>query len=125
MPDFDTRELGSLAQDFTAAGTKVIPALVPVASKAGVNIKRTMKSDASGHDHLPGLASKVNYEVSVHPLSVEVEVGFVDEGQGELANIAAYGSVNNAPVMDITRGLNEEVPRFMKAAAMAAAKALD
>ena len=121
---FDHSELDALARDLMAAPLKVIPALVPVANKAGVNMKRVMKSDASGHRHLPGLASKVNYEVDVAAGSITVEVGFVDEGQGELANIAAFGTSKNAPVMDITRGLTEEVPNFMRWCAKVGSEAL-
>ena len=121
---FDHSELDALARDLMAAPLKVIPALVPVANKAGVNMKRVMKSDASGHRHLPGLASKVNYEVEVDAASLTVEVGFVDEGQGELANIAAFGTSKSAPVMDITRGLTEEVPNFMRWCAKVGGEAL-
>ena len=121
---FDHSELDALARDLMAAPLKVIPALVPVANRAGVNMKRVMKSDASGHGHLPGLASKVNYKVEVAAGSITVEVGFVDEGQGELANIAAFGTSKNAPVMDITRGLTEEVPNFMRWCAKVGSEAL-
>lgn len=117
-------ELDRLAGDLTVAPARVVDALIPTANKAGVNIKRRMGRDASGHAHLPGLASKVAYEVTRHLSSVEVEVGFRDEGQGELANIAAFGSVNNAPVMDITAGLTEELPKVTRFAAVAAVEAL-
>lgn len=125
MPDFDTRELDSLATDFTVAASRVVPALVPVAQRAGVNMKRQMKRDASGHSHLPALPRYVEYDVTHSPLSVTVEVGFRKEGQGNLANIAAFGSANNAPVMDITAPLAAELPKFVAFAAKAAAEALN
>ena len=124
MPDFDTSELSALANDLMAAPAKVIPALVPVAYKAGMNMKRIMKADASGHRHLATLPGKVEYVVTQNASSIEIEVGFRDEGQGELANIAAFGSSNNAPVMDITHGLTEEVPKFVRWVAQAGAEAL-
>lgn len=120
----DHRELDALARDLIAAPAQVIPAILPTAHRAAANMKRIMRSDASGHDHLPGLAAKVEYTVTPSPSSVEIEVGFRDEGQGELANIAAFGSVNNAPVMDITRGLTEETPKLVRFAAQAAVKAI-
>ena len=126
MPDrhFDHSELDALAASLAAAPAKILPALVPVANKAGVNVKRIMKADASGHRHLPGLAAKVAYDVDSTPTSVTVEVGFIDEGQGELANIAAFGTSKNPPVMDITHGLTEEAPHFAAWVAKAAAEAL-
>ncbi len=114
MLEFDTRELDRLARDFTTAPAKVIPAIVPVAHRAGAKIKASMRKDAAGHRHLPGLPRFVEYDVDVAPTSVTVEVGFRKEGQGNLANVAAYGTSNNAPVMDVTRGLRDEVPDFMR-----------
>lgn len=124
MPDFDTRELDKLATDFAVAAAKIVPALVPVANKAGLNMKQQMAADASGHRHLAGLPRFVEYDVTVRPTSVEVEVGFRKEGAGNLANIAAFGTAKNAPVMDITAPLNKELPRFMQFIARAAAEAL-
>ena len=126
MPDLriDASELDALARDFALAGAKVIPAILPTAHRAGNNIKRVMKKDADGHSHLPGLPRYVEYDIETTATSVTIDVGFRKEGQGNLANIAAFGSVNNAPVMDITRGLTEEVPNFMKWAARLAAEAL-
>lgn len=121
---FDTSELDALAREFMAAPARIIPALVPTANRAGNNIKRTMKKDASGHGHLPGLSTMVEYDVDVNPTSISVEVGFRKEGQGNLANVAAFGTTNNAPVMDITRGLVEEVPKFMRWVAQVGAEAM-
>ena len=125
MPSlFDASELDALARDFMAAPAKVIPAIVPVANKAGVSMKGVMRRDASGHSHLPGLSRTVEYDVSVDASSVTVEVGFRKQGQGNLANIAAFGTSNNAPVMDITRGLTVEVPKFVRWVAQVGAEAL-
>lgn len=117
MPDgfsIDTHELDQLARDLMAAQSKIIPALVPVANKAGVNIKKAMKADASGHYRLGGLPAAVSYAVETGATSLEVAVGFDKKGQGKLANIAAFGTSTQAPVMDITRGLKVEVPSFVK-----------
>lgn len=121
MPDFETSQLDALARDFLAAPAKVIPAIMPSAVRAANNMKRTLKKDSAGHSHLPGLASKVEYDIATSPTSITIEVGFRDEGQGELAGIAAFGSVNSAPVLDVTRGLTEEAPKFAAWAARLAA----
>ena len=120
----DHRSLDALAGDLLAVPARVIPAILPTANRAGLNIKRRMSKDVSGHPHLSALPRTVEYEVTPKPSSVEIEVGFRDEGQGELANIAAYGSVNNAPIFDITAGLTEELPTFVRHAAIAAVKVL-
>lgn len=124
MAEWDTSELAALAVSLRLAPVKAMAAIVPVAGKAGVNMKASMRRAASGHSHLPGLSRYVEYDVTSSPLEVSVEVGFRKEGQGNLANIAAFGSVNNAPVMDITKPLNDEVPAFMRWASKAAGEAL-
>jgi hypothetical protein len=124
MLSFDHSELDALALDLVKAPARVLPAIIPAVNRAGMKIKATMKADASGHRHLPDLARTVGYDVTVSPLSASVEVGFAKTGQGNLANIAAFGTSNNAPVMDITRGLYEELPFFMRAIAKAGADAL-
>ena len=124
MLNFDHSELDALAADLVKAPAKVLPAIVPVVNRAGVKIKATMKSDASGHRHLPGLSRAVGYDVDVTATTASVEVGFAKQGQGNLANIAAFGTSNNAPVLDITRGLYEELPYFMRAVAKAGTEAL-
>lgn len=77
----DMSEVAALAAALAAAPAKVMPAVIPVASKAGVNIKRVANADASGHRYLPGLSRAVEYELSVTPSSVSVEVGFAKRGQ--------------------------------------------
>lgn len=120
----DSSEVHALAARFYAAPPRVMVAIVPVAERAGVAMKKTMKADASGHRHLPGLAAHVNYSIDAGPMQVAVAVGFTKSGQGNLANIAAFGTVRNGPVMDITRGLRDEVPKFTKWVAKAGAEVL-
>lgn len=121
---FDASQLDRLARELAAAPTKVVAAIVPTAHRAGVNMKRTMAKDASGHGHLPDLARHVEYDVDVAATSVTIDVGFRKEGQGNLANIAAFGTSDTPPVMDITHSLTEEVPNFMRWVAKAGAEAL-
>lgn len=92
---WDTDEFDRLSVDLSRAPSRMQRSASKVLF-VGINkAKRNLKRMASGHDYLPHLASHVEYE-SHGPL--EYEVGFNDVGQGELANIAVYGSVNNAPV---------------------------
>lgn len=126
MPDllFDHGEVDRLAADLLLSPARLMAALVPGAQKAGVSMKSDMKRAASGHKHLAGLPRFVEYDVDAGVREVSVEVGFRKEGQGDLANIAAFGSVNNAPVMDITQPLTKEAPQFVRWCAQVAAKAL-
>ncbi len=120
--NFDTSELDALADDLVKSARAV--AVEGVMKRAAVNIKRTMKEDATGHRRLKGLPSKASYDIAATPVEVSIVVGFEKKGQGNLANIAAFGSRNNAPVMDITRGLRLEVPHVEKWLAKPAKDAL-
>lgn len=124
MPDFDTSELTDLAAAFDSAAPRLMRALRPVAERAGVGMKKRMVAQASGHRRLAGLPRTVEYDVDQGVTSISVDVGFRKEGQGNLANIAAFGTSDMAPVMDIIAPLKAEVPLFMRFAAKAAAEVL-
>lgn len=124
MPDFDTSELMALADSFGDASPRLMRALRPVVERAGVGMKKRMVSQASGHRGLGGLPATVEYDVDQGLRFISVEVGFRKEGQGNLANIAAFGTSDTPPVMDITAPLTAEVPLFMRFAAKAAAEAI-
>lgn len=124
MAEWDASEVHALAASMKLAPARVIAAARPVVERAGANMKASMRRAASGHSHLPGLARTVEYDVKTQPTEISVEVGFRKQGQGNLANIAAFGSVNNAPVMDITSPLADEVPRFLAWASKAVAEEL-
>ena len=122
MPDFDTSELIKLADQLGDASPRLIRALRPTVERAGVGIKKRMQRAASGHRRLAGLPSTVEYDVDQGLRSISVEVGFRKEGQGNLANIAAFGTSDTPPVFDITAPLAAEVPLFMRFAAKAASE---
>ena len=125
MPDMDSSQVRLLASRLAFAPARVAPALLPVAHRAGNNLKRTLRTDASGHRRLGGLAAGISYEVDATPTSVSVSAGwFAPTGQGHLENIAVYGTARSAPLLDITRGPREEAPKFGAYLAQAAAKAL-
>lgn len=124
MPDFDTSELMKLADSFGDASPRLIRSLRPTVERAGVGIKKRMQRAVGGHPRLVGLPRQVEYDVDQGLRSISVEVGFRKEGQGNLANIAAFGTSDTAPVFDITAPLYAEVPLFMRFAAKAAAEAI-
>lgn len=125
MREIDTSQLDRLAREIASAPARVIPSLVPVANRAGINMKRAMRADASNHRGVPDLPRSIEYDVTVTPVSVSVDVGWLNpSGQGHLENIAAFGSPTSAPVMDVTRGLTDEVPAFMRWVAKVGSEAL-
>jgi hypothetical protein len=94
---WDTTELDALIVDLSNAPRRIQQEAPKVFEVAANKIKKSLRADAEGHDYLQsGFAAKVNYD-RLGPMAYEI--GFDDEGQGELANIAVYGSVNNAPIM--------------------------
>lgn len=93
---WDTSEVDTLAADLSAAPGRMQRKAPKVFARGALKIKESLRSDASGHGHLPHLEGTVAYTKFS---DLDYEIGFDDVGQGELAAIAVYGSVNNAPVM--------------------------
>lgn len=122
MRDFGQVE--ALAAEFATAPLRVIPAIVPVAHTAGGKIKSDMRRNAAGHYRLRGLPASIDYDIDVTATSVTVDVGFNKEGQGNLGNIAAYGTSKTAPFVDIDTPLAKEVPNFMRWVARVGAESL-
>ncbi len=94
---WDTTELNRLVADLTAAPGRVQRKAPAVFARGAFEIKGRIKRAAKGHGHLPQLDAHVSYD-KLGPL--EYEIGFDKVGQGSLANIAVFGSVNNDPVME-------------------------
>ena len=94
---WDTSELNRLAVDLSEAPGRIQRKAPAVFARGAFEIKNRIKRAASGHGHLPTLDAHVSYD-RLGPL--KYEIGFNKVGQGNLANIAVYGSINNAPVME-------------------------
>lgn len=104
---FDTSQVDRLSIDLSEAPGRM-QRKAPKVFEVGANkIKAGMKRDASGHRFLPGLDSAVSY---TRFDALDYEIGFDKRGQGNLANFAAFGSVNNVRVMDHTAALRHELP---------------
>lgn len=108
---FDTSQVDRLAVDLSEAPKRIQLGAKRVMKRSAQNIKTTMKADASGHGHLPHLSDFVGYDQQGE---YGYRIGFAKAGQGNLANIACFGSVNNAPVMDLNHGLRIETPRLLQ-----------
>jgi hypothetical protein len=108
--EWDSSQVNRLGIDLTEAPGRIQRRAPKVLRRGALQIKNGMKRDASGHGHLGELQNHISYD-ELSPLSYEI--GFDKEGQGHLANIAAFGSVNNAAVMDHTNSLRRELPAIV------------
>jgi hypothetical protein len=93
---WDTSEVDRLAVDLSEAPGRLQRKAPAVFARGAFEIKGRIKRAASGHSHLPSLDNHVSYD---RLGLLEYEIGFDKIGQGNLANIAVYGSINNAPIM--------------------------
>lgn len=111
MIRWDTDQVDRLSIDLSRAPGRIQKS-APHVLLVGINkAKKNLKRMASGHDYLPDLPGHVEYD-RLSPL--EFELGFNKVGQGNLANIAVYGSVNNAPVSGSPAdALRIELPQIM------------
>lgn len=82
----------------------------------------TMKKDwqrrVSGSSRLRGLAAAVGYDILPAGLrSVTAEVGYDQRGQGELGNIAEYGTSTMGPVLpagdEVLKAGAERLEKFL------------
>jgi hypothetical protein len=97
------------------ATSRMLPEVAAVLSKAGLNIKSGVQRRWSGMAHLRRLPSLVSYDVAHGFGKVYVEVGPQHVGQGELANVAEFGTVNNAPRPALSPELDIEEPKTVAA----------
>lgn len=103
----DDSELRNLYVDLRGAPMRVQFAAGKAIRRGAIVMDEAMRDDANGHRYLPHLHRAVSHEM-IGPLSAEI--GLSPGGQGSLAHIIVYGSVNNAPVYDHTSGPRRRLP---------------
>lgn len=111
--EFDTSELKRLAVDLSQAPGRIQRKAPKVMHRAAFEVKKGMRHDASGHRYLRQFDYRVNYD-RLDAIGLAYEVGFDKIGQGKLANIIVFGSINNAPVFDHTAALRRETPNIVR-----------
>lgn len=105
-------ELEALEIDLAAApGRMQRNAPDVLRAKVGPRLHEEMKRDATGHRYLGKLPRAVSWEMRG---DWAVEAGLSPGGQGSLAHIIVYGSVNNGPVYDHTAALRRTEPFALK-----------
>jgi hypothetical protein len=122
---FNTDEVAALA-DILARAPEVAAAEVrPVVARGALQIKQDAQRRISGLRHAPAYPRSISYDTHVTAGSVWAEVGpDKTRRQGALGNLLEYGSVKNPPHPHMRPAAEAELPRFEKALADLAVKAL-
>lgn len=109
---WDTSEVDTLALDLSKAPGRMQRKAPKVFARGAFETKGRIQRDATGHGHLPQLQRYVSYDKLG---DLNYEIGFDKSGQGNLANFAVYGSVNNTPVMaSPVEHLRRELPEIAR-----------
>lgn len=102
------------------------PAVRGVVARGALNIKKDWATRWSGIAHAPALPRAITYDTTVQRDSVSAEIGpDKDRSQGALGNIIEFGTSKNSPIPGGLPALAAEEPKFLKALADVAAKALE
>lgn len=117
----DFSEVEALTRSIGRASSGLIAQAGKVVAKGALNIKTGTRERVSNHPTWKRLEQKVNFE----QVALTAEIGYEDEGQGELASIAEYGSARHAPHPALIPAAAEEAPRFEQALLTAAAKLVE
>ena len=121
----DVSDFANLSAAIETAGKRLPQEARKSTFKAALNIKEGARSRVSGSPYWKGLARTINFDVIGNAVSSQAEVGYDDEGQGELAGIAEFGSARHAPHPALVPAAKAEAPRFEKAMEDLAGKVLD
>lgn len=92
--------LDKLVREFDALAEKVQgPALRAALEVEGFRMKQSWRENVRGTRGLAGLAAAVSYDVTrTGPGQYTAEVGYDKSGQGELGNLAEFGSSLHGPI---------------------------
>lgn len=115
MVSIDTSEVKRLAADLARAPRRAEIESRRVMKKSALQVKRRMAKDFSGHRYAGAVPGSLEFE-ALGGGGLTYEVGELDSGgpQWGIAAILAYGTSNNAPVVDHTACLHAEAPLIEK-----------
>jgi hypothetical protein len=105
----DTSQVDELAVDLSRAPERMKRAAGKTMKRSALEIKRKMRQDFSGHRYARAVPLSLEFQ-SLGGL--RYEIGELDSAgpQWGLAAILAFGTSNNAPVVDHTAALRREAP---------------
>lgn len=109
----DTREVRALAINLKNAPNRLQRKAPRTMRKIARELEVAMTKDASGHRYLPKFAPEIGKRKRDR-LGLSWEVGFKRHGQGKLAHIIVFGSVNNAPVYEFHGPLRKKTPEMLR-----------
>ena len=116
----DVTDLESLSARLDAATRRLPPQVYAVTRKSASVIRDDARSRVSTHPSWPQLASTITVATrSLAGVHYEAVIGYDDQGQGELAGIAEYGSARKAPHPALLPAFAAERPRYVQALARA------
>lgn len=124
----DASEVDHLIIDLHGAPGRMSKKNRKIVQRGAFNIRRGMGKDFSGHGHAPHLGT-ATFEVDMkgsNAFTARAEIGELDSGgpQWGIAAILAFGTSNNAPVVDHTAALRRETPIMLRYLAEAAEDAV-
>lgn len=127
--DVDYTEVRRLLEDLGKVPGHVVSEVAAATRKGAQNIKDEMVREAEAElsgGHARRFPASISYDMVPAIGAIEYVIGpDKDRPQGALGNILYFGTSKNAQVLDINAPLDREQPRFLKALADAAAKAVD
>ena len=107
----DTSQVEEFAHDMGRIPGRVVPEAQKVVKKAVQNVKDDARSRVSGHPSWKRLSHTINYDM----YGLEGEVGYDDQGQGELGGIYEFGSARRGPHPTLIPAAKAEEDRFVQA----------
>ena len=107
----DTSDARRFGIDLSNASGRLQRRAPRTMKKSALQIKRRMAEDFSGHRYAGAVPASLEFQ-QLDPLGLRFEIGELDSGgpQWGLAAILAFGTSNNAPVVDHTAALWREAP---------------
>lgn len=107
MAGVDNHELAQLAADLRLAPRRAERQSERVLKKGALEVKRGMQKEFSGHNYAGKVPGSLEFE-KAGPLTYDI--GELDSAgpQWGIAAILAFGTSNNAPVVDHTKPLHRE-----------------
>lgn len=109
----DSSQVKHLAIDLHRAPERMSRDMRRVVKKTALEVKRGMQSDFSGHNYAGAVPGSFEMDESgSNSVMAQARIGELDSAgpQWGIAAILAYGTSNNAPVVDHTNALHREVP---------------
>ena len=113
MPIVDDSELKAYARDMRVSADASMTAIVATTVRAGKNIQREARDLAPKGGHVKAYAGTITTSTKTTALSVEVEVGPLQRGQGALGAVLEFGQGRNAPHPHLMPAAEHELPTWL------------